>query len=100
MIRKLNQNFRSAWRNPNLRQALLIAMASDVLGFAVILLPPVQWALDAVTALLLLVILGFRWQLFLALIIEIVPFLEVFPAWTLVVIALAAQSDREFPNGR
>jgi hypothetical protein len=89
------QNFRNAWKTPRLRSALVIAVVSDILGFAVVLLPPVQWALDAVTAVLLLVVLGFRWQLLAALTIEVIPFLELFPAWTLVVMALAATTDQE-----
>ncbi len=100
MIRKWNENFRTAWRNPRLRRALLIAVVSDALGFAVIALPPVQWAVDAVTAVLLLVVLGFRWQLFLALAIEVVPVLEVFPAWTLVVMALAVTTNEKTKDER
>jgi hypothetical protein len=38
----------------------------------------------------LLFTLGFRWQLFIALAVEVVPALELFPAWTLVVLALLA----------
>ena len=95
MIRKLNQNFRLAWKSPRLRRALTIAVVSDILGFVVVLLPPVQWALDAVTAVLLLVVLGFRWQLLIALAIEVVPMLELFPAWTLVVFAMAATTNQE-----
>jgi hypothetical protein len=78
-----------------MRRALVIAIISDTLGFAVIALPPVQWAVDAVTAILLLVVLGFRWQLFAALAFEVVPFLELFPAWTLVVMALAATTEQK-----
>jgi len=88
-------NFRKAWKNQRLRRALVIAVVSDILGFAVVLFPPVQWALDAVTALLLLVVLGFRWQLLIALAIEVIPMLELFPAWTLVVFAIAAATNQE-----
>jgi hypothetical protein len=89
------QNFRKAWKNPQLRRALVIAVVSDILGFGVVLLPPVQWALDTVTAILLLIVIGFRWQLLVALCIEVIPFLELFPAWTLVVMALAASTNHE-----
>jgi hypothetical protein len=92
------RNLQLAWKNPRLRRALVIAVVSDILGFAVVLLPPVQWALDAVTAVLLLLVLGFRWQLFIALAIEVIPFLELFPAWTLVVMALAATTNENGSN--
>jgi hypothetical protein len=92
------RNLQLAWKNPRLRRALVIAVVSDILGFAVVLLPTVQWALDAVTAVLLLLVLGFRWQLFIALAIEVIPFLELFPAWTLVVMALAATTNENGSN--
>jgi hypothetical protein len=79
-----------AWKNPRWRRALLVALVSDVLGFGIVLWPPVQWLLDAATALVLFAVLGFRWQLLFALIVEAIPALELFPAWTLVVAALAA----------
>jgi hypothetical protein len=63
---------------------------SDALGFGLLLLPPLQWAVDAVTALLLFVILGFRWPILPVLAIEVVPAAQVFPAWTLVVLAMAS----------
>ena len=87
-----------AWKVPRWRWALLIAGISDVLGFAVVLLPPVQWLLDALTALALLIVLGLRWPLFVALAIELVPALAVFPAWTLVVLAMSADQDLRLEN--
>lgn len=83
-------NVRLAWRSPRWPWALLVAVVSDALGFGVVLLPPVQWLLDAVTAVTLLAVLGFRWSLLGALAVEVVPGLAVFPAWTLVVAAMAA----------
>ena len=73
-----------------MRWALVIALVSDALGFGVVLFPPLQWLLDAVTAAALLMILGFRWPLFIALAIEAIPAIELFPAWTLVILAMAA----------
>jgi hypothetical protein len=35
-------------------------------------------------------VMGFRWPLFLALAIEVIPAIELFPAWTLVVFGMAA----------
>jgi hypothetical protein len=90
MFKDLIQNFRLAWKIPRWRWALLVALASDAVGFGVALLPPVQWSVDAVTAIALLAVLGFRWGLLGALAIEVVPVLQLFPAWTLVVAALAS----------
>jgi hypothetical protein len=90
------QNFLTAWKLPRWRWALLTAVISDILGFGTVLLPPVQWMLDAVTVVVLFAVLGFRWPLLGALAIEAVPGLEVFPAWTLVVLALAGTEDRGF----
>ena len=74
---------------------MVTAVLSDVLGFAVVLLPPVQWLLDAVTAAVLFAVLGFRWPLLPALAIEVVPGLQLFPAWTVVVMALASTELRK-----
>jgi len=81
-----------------LRGALLTAVLSDALGFGVVLWPPAQWLLDAVTAGLLFALLGFRWSLLAALAIEAVPALQLFPAWTLVVAALASTQSRNSPH--
>ena len=78
-----------AWWLPRWRWALLAALLSDALGFGVALFPPLQWLLDAITAGVLFAVLGFRWPLLSALAIEAVPMLQLFPAWTLVVVALA-----------
>jgi hypothetical protein len=82
------------FKSPQMRWALLIALASDALGFAVVLFPPLQWLLDAITAAALLWVLGFRWPLLIALVIEVIPAIELFPAWTLVVIAIAGQDSK------
>ena len=90
-------NFLIALKSSRWRWALLIAALSDALGFGVALLPPLQWMLDAVTALVLFAVLGFRWPLLSALAIEAVPALQLFPAWTLVVLALAGMETHESP---
>jgi hypothetical protein len=77
-----------------MRWALLIALVSDALGFGVALFPPLQWLLDAVTAIALLMVLGFRWPLLIALAIEVIPAIELFPAWTLVVLAMMASEKK------
>ena len=97
--KNLFQNLLAAWQSPRWRWALLVAVLSDALGFGVALIPPVQWLLDAVTAVVLFVVLGFRWSLLAALAIEAVPGLQLFPAWTLVVAALASMETRKQPEG-
>jgi hypothetical protein len=99
MVKQLVQNLLAAWKSPRWRRALVIAVLSDALGFGVVLFPPVQWLLDAVTAGLLFAVLGFRWALLTALAVEAVPGLQLFPAWTLVVAALAATDTRRLPPG-
>ena len=89
MLQRLSQNLVTSFTSARWRGALLVAVVSDALGFGVVLLPPVQWLLDAATAAVLFAILGFRWPLLPALAVEAIPGLELFPAWTLVVLALA-----------
>ena len=93
------QNLLAAFKSPRWRWALLIAVASDALGLAVALLPLAQWLLDVVTAAALLLTLGFRWPLLAALAVEVVPAFELFPAWTLVVLAMSAAAPRRPDDG-
>jgi len=94
-VKHFVQNFLLAWEFPRWRWALVTAVLSDAVGFGVALLPPLQWALDAVTAVVLFAVLGFRWPLLTALAVEAVPGLQLFPAWTLVVAALAGTETRK-----
>ncbi len=80
--------------SPRMRWALLIALLSDALGFGVVLFPLLQWLLDAITAIALLMVLGFRWPLLIALAFEVIPAIELFPAWTLVVLAMMASEKK------
>ena len=50
----------------------------------------VQVGVDLSTALLLILILGFRWTLAVPLVVEAVPGLALFPTWTLAVAFYAA----------
>ena len=97
-MRNLVRGFLTAWKSPRWRWALFTAVVSDALGFGVVLWPPIQWLLDAVTAGVLFAVLGFRWPLLSALAIEVVPGLQLFPAWTLVVVALASTETRNLPR--
>ena len=89
------QNVLIHLKSPRWRWAFLTAVLSDALGFGVALWPPAEWLLDALTAAVLLAILGFRWPLMAALAVEVVPGLQLCPAWTLVVVALAGSSPPE-----
>ncbi len=44
--------------------------------------------LDGAIAVLLLLVLGFRWRLAAALVLELTPFATLFPSWTAVVMSL------------
>ena len=94
MSNQLIRNFLAAWKSPRWRWALAVAAVSDAVGFGLVMAPPLHWAVDAITAVLLFVVLGFRWGLLVALSVEVVPALQVFPAWTLVVLALASTEKR------
>jgi hypothetical protein len=65
--------------------AFTIAVLADGLSVFLTLTPPVQWAIDVVTAILLFVVLGRQWILLPGLIMEAIPGLYVFPFWVLVV---------------
>ena len=94
-MKNLIRHFLMAWKLPRWRWALVTALLSDALGFGVVFWPPALWLLDLVTAAALFALLGFRWPLLPALAIEVVPGLELFPAWTLVVVALASTETAE-----
>jgi hypothetical protein len=69
--------------------AFLVAAASDLASSGTVFMPPVQWAVDIVTALLLFIILGWQWALLPGFVAEAIPGVAVFPVWTLVVAAVA-----------
>src|SRR5579862_1901806 len=68
--------------------AMVIAAGSDAVSFSTTLLPPLQIALDLVTAMLLWLVLGWSWPLLIALVIEAIPGLGAFPTWVVAVGAL------------
>ena len=69
--------------------AFLVAVASDAVSYGMAWVPPVQWAIDLVTALLLFGLLGWRWALLPGLVAEAIPGVAAFPVWILVVAAVA-----------
>jgi hypothetical protein len=69
--------------------ALVIAGLSDVLSALVTVAPPLSWGLDIATAVLLFMVLGWKWLLLPGLIMEAIPGVGVFPIWLVVVIAIA-----------
>src|SRR5262252_3605099 len=74
--------------------AFVIAGASDVIGAFTSLAPPIGWAVDAMTAALLFVVLGWQWLLLPGLVLEAIPGVGVLPFWLLVVAATAVQVPR------
>ena len=69
--------------------AFAIAALSDGLAVLLTLTPPVEWAVDLVTAVLLFIVLGRQWILLPGLVLEAIPGLYVFPFWVFVVGAVA-----------
>ena len=69
--------------------AFLVAAASDAVSYGMAWVPPVQWVIDLVTALLLFGLLGWRWALLPGLVAEAIPGVAAFPVWVLVVAAVA-----------
>ena len=76
-------------RRQRLAAAFAIALISDVLSVWLEFLPPVQWAVDAATAVTLFLLLGRQWIILPALAAEAVPGLAIMPAWVLVVGSVA-----------
>jgi hypothetical protein len=83
--------------------ALALAAASDLAqvalspAFAEGAASPFELALDAATALVILLVVGFRWRLAIALAAELVPGVDLFPTWTAVVASLPVQPKPEPP---
>jgi hypothetical protein len=75
--------------------AFLMAAVSDVVSYGTAFVPPVQWTVDLVTALLLFGLLGWRWALLPGLVAEAIPGVAVFPMWLLVVAAVDLWGERQ-----
>jgi hypothetical protein len=81
------------------RVALLIAALADAIQlglfpiFAEGALSIPDDALDAIVAVALVVTLGWRWRLAMALGFELVPGAALFPSWTACVMTLSTEAD-------
>jgi len=70
-----------------------VAGVSDILAFAVALIPPAQVAIDVATAIALFLILGRRRAILPGLIAEAIPGMGIFPVWILVVLSVMLYDD-------
>lgn len=96
MIKIFFSNFAAAWKLPKWRIVLTAAFISDIVGLAFTFTPPIHWVIDVITAIVLFITLGFKWALLPALAVEVIPGLQLFPFWTLVILALAGtKSDKK-----
>jgi len=80
---------RPSFSGKRLALAFTVAALADGLAVFLTLAPPVQWAADLVTAILLFMVLGRQWILLPGLIMEAIPGLYIFPFWALVVGSVA-----------
>ena len=82
--------------------AFLVAAASDAVSYGTEWVPPVQWAVDGATALLLFGLLGWRWAILPGLVAEAMPGVAALPVWVLVVasVALWGEVKRPAPRSR
>ena len=76
------------------RVALALAALSDALQWAFFPVTsegaasPFEIVWDVVTALVILLVVGFQWRLAIALVAELVPGVDLFPTWTAVVLSI------------
>ncbi|HUR27181.1 MAG TPA: hypothetical protein VM509_03280 [Planctomycetota bacterium] len=75
--------------------AFCVAAAADAASIVAELFPWVLVAIDGATAIVLLLILGFRWQFVPAIAAEAVPVLAIFPSWMAAVLAIVASAPRD-----
>ncbi len=87
--REPQSSIRPRFSRRRLALAFVVAGLSDGLSIYLTPVPPLQWAADGVTAILLFIVLGWQWILLPGLAMEAIPGLNVFPFWVLVVGAVA-----------
>ncbi len=71
--------------------AFAIAGLSDLIAAFLTLAPPIVWAVDLLTAILLFIVLGWSWLLLPGLVMEAIPGWGVIPCWLMVVGAIAVR---------
>ncbi len=85
--------------------ALIVAILADGLHYFAWPLffaggiSPFEWAEDLIVTVILLIILGFRWELIAAFGLELVPFIDMFPTWTAFMLYIMADSHRRSAPG-
>lgn len=89
---------RSPITRPRLLAALIIAGVSDALSVWIQFVLPVQLLIDASTAVLLFIVLGWQPLLLPALIAEAIPGAATIPSWLLVVSAIVVKEERGRPR--
>jgi hypothetical protein len=72
--------------------SVAFALAADGVQW---LIPPLWLACDGVIAIALLVIWGWRWEIAVAVIPEVIPGFDLFPTWTLFVGYLIASRKKK-----
>jgi rfaE bifunctional protein nucleotidyltransferase chain/domain len=78
----------------------VVAAGSDAFSFGDELFLPLQLAVDFGTALVLWGVLGFSWPLFLALVVEAIPGVALFPTWVVAVGALMTVGVGQPPSSQ
>lgn len=74
------------------RTALMVALAADAIQLAALpafapgILSPVADLLDVVVAIAMVGLLGWHWAFLPTFLVELVPFVDLVPTWTLAVI--------------
>ena len=102
MLRAMSVSPRAVTKGQK-RAALAIAAVSDLVQMGLFpifiegALSPWELALDAVTAIALLVVLGVQWRLAIALALELVPAVDLFPTWTALVMTLPTRDAPALP---
>lgn len=86
------------------RVAIGIAILSDALQVALFPVTiegaasPGELALDALTAVVMMMVLGFNWRIGAAFALELVPGIALFPSWTAMAMMLPARADAPAPT--
>ena len=76
--------------------AILVAFAADGFQFVI---PPLWWLADGFAFIALLFVFGLRWQIFLSLLVEVIPGIALFPTWSIAVVAMLATQNSHKSNG-